>query len=332
MKKQLNNLLNILRKASVNKKLYVFLSCLILTIFFWILNALGNNYTSTIEFNVVYKNNPAQYIIISNLPQKLTLKINGLGFDILSSKLNLSSTPIIIDLSKIKIIKSENEELKKSKVNFDDYKSFLFSQIGNQLDVKEIYPKSVEILLDEKSQKLIKVEPLVEMDFEKQYQQDGEIKVKPAVVNVVGPKTILDTLNTIYTDKIVYKDVDETITESIGFDNEYKNARLTFNQEKVIVHIPVEKFTESSTIVKLAYINVPDSIELKAIPDEIEIKYMVPLSKLSNITSSKFNAFVDGSNIHYKYNKLKVKMDSYPLYLKSISIKPSKVEYILKKK
>lgn len=309
----------------------MFLSCLGLTIFFWVLNALGNSYTTNIEFEVLYENAPKEQVIINELPKQLSLKINGLGFDILSYKLKIKSKPIVIDLAMVDL--DPNYKLiKRANVNFEQYKSLLYSQLGNQIEVLDIFPKSVEVLLDKKASKVVEIIPKVELSYEKQYQLDGEIRVKPAIVKITGPKTILDTLSNVYTQPIAYNQLEESVTHTAGFDSMYQNQKIKFDQHQVIVFIPVEKFTESTLMVPIDYKNVPDSIELKAIPNEIELTYMVPLSKLSHVSSSKFYAYVDYNHVNQKYNKLKIVLQTFPDYLKSVTIKPSKVEYIIKKK
>tara|TARA_R110001592_G_scaffold263771_1_gene529133 strand:- start:121 stop:1041 length:921 start_codon:yes stop_codon:yes gene_type:complete len=306
----------------------VFLSCLCLTIFFWLLNALGNNYTTSIKLEVEYKNNPKNYVIINDLPSQLDINISGLGFDLLGYKLQLKRPPLRIDLSGIKDLDKNNNSV----IDFSVYKPFISKQLGSQIVVNEIQPEKIDVRLDKQTSKLVVIEPILNLNFAKQYQLDGEIKVKPAVVNVVGPKSVLDTLSKVYTEIISYNKIDQTATHEVALNKKHKEQRLTFDLDKVIVFIPVEKFTESTITIPINYINVPDSIELKAIPHEVKLKFMVPLSKISNLTPSKFNINVDYNNVNDKYGKLKVSLTKYPDYLKSITIKPAKVEYILKKK
>ncbi len=328
MENSLNKFKTTIRKASNNKKLYVFLSCLCLTIFFWLLNALGNNYTTSIKLEVEYKNNPKNYVIINDLPSQLDINISGLGFDLLGYKLQLKRPPLRIDLSGIKDLDKNNNSV----IDFSVYKPFISKQLGSQIVVNEIQPEKIDVRLDKQTSKLVVIEPILNLNFAKQYQLDGEIKVKPAVVNVVGPKSVLDTLSKVYTEIISYNKIDQTATHEVALNKKHKEQRLTFDLDKVIVFIPVEKFTESTITIPINYINVPDSIELKAIPHEVKLKFMVPLSKISNLTPSKFNINVDYNNVNDKYGKLKVSLTKYPDYLKSITIKPAKVEYILKKK
>jgi hypothetical protein len=331
LKNSLNNFKTQIRKASNNKKLYVFLSCLCLTIFFWLLNALGNTYSTTIVVDVEYKNNPKNFVILNDLPNQIFVNVSGLGFDLLGYQLKFEKRPLVIDLLGVKGLKKLKDSF-NSTLDFSVYRSFISKELGNQIEVNQLSPEKVDVLLDKQASKLVEIKPILSLDFENQYQLDGDVKVKPAVVNVIGPKTVLDTLQVVYTEDIIFRGLETTITHEASFNELHKPQRLSFDLTKVIVYIPVEKFTESSVNVPINYINVPDSIELKAIPNEVQLKFMTPLSKISNLTVSKFNVNVDYLKVNEKYSKLKVSLTKYPNYLKSITIKPSKVEYILKKK
>lgn len=309
----------------------MFLSCLCLTIFFWLLNALGNTYSTTIVVDVEYKNNPKNFVILNDLPNQLFVNVSGLGFDLLGYQLKIEKQPLVIDLLDVKGLNKLNNSF-NSTIDFSVYRSYISNELGNQIEVNQLSPEKVDVLLDQQANKLVVIKPILSLDFENQYQLDGNVKVKPAVVNVIGPKTVLDTLQAVYTEDIIYNGLEKTITHEALFNKQHKLQRLSFDLSKVIVFVPVEKFTESSVNIPINYINVPDSIELKAIPNEVQIKFMTPLNKISNITESKFNVNVDFNNVNDKYGKLKVNLSVYPNYLKSIIIKPSKVEYILKKK
>jgi hypothetical protein len=309
----------------------VFLSCLSLTIFFWLLNALGNKYTTTIIVDVEYKNNPKNYVILNDLPNQLLVNVSGLGFDLLGYQLKFNKHPLMIDLLDVKGLKRLNNTV-NSTVDFSIYRSFISNELGNQIEVNHLSPEKVDVLLDKQVSKLVVVKPVLFIDFKSQYQLNGDVKINPKLVNITGPKSILDTLKAVYTETIKYTGLDKTISSKAPFNKIHKQDHLSFDINEVVVFIPVDKFTESSINIPINYVNVPDSIELKAIPSEVHLKFMTPLSKLSKLTPSKFNVSVDYLKVSEKYSKLKVNLTKYPNYLTSITIKPSKVEYILKKK
>lgn len=298
---------------------------------FWILNALGKGYSTTIIVNVEYKNNPKNYVVLSELPNQLYVEVSSLGFDLLSYQLKLNKPPLTIDLERVKGLRRNGESFFSS-VDFSVYNSFISKELGHNISVNSISPSKIDILLDVNAQKNVKISPIYNITFENQFQLDGNIIIKPAIVNISGPKSVVDTIQQVFTEEITLNNLSNTISKVVKFNKEHKKQHISFDMDEVIAHIPVEKFTESSILLPLEYINVPDTVELKAIPNEVELKFNLPLSKLSLLTTSKFNVFVDFNNVNNKYSKLRVNLSSYPKYLKNIKIKPSKVEYIIKRK
>lgn len=330
MTKHPNTIQKILHKASSNRKLYVFLFCLGLSIFFWLLNALSKNFTTEAVFNVSYINQPVNEVVLNELPAQLKIKIKGLGFDLMAYKFRLRRSNINIDLSRLK---GFNDGVQSNTLASSSFSSYISNQLGEQIEIKEIYPDSIHFLFDIRKEKRVKIIPNSQLNFRKQFQLYGKILVKPAVTMVSGPASIVDTLTEVYTENLVLDDLSETTTEIVSFSKEYTFKKLTFSPEKVIIHIPVEKFTETSVMVKVRTINVPDSIEIKAIPNEIELKFLIPLSKMASLGSAKFSAEIDYTQINDNFNhRLKVELINYPDYIQSYTLNPRKVEYILKKR
>lgn len=330
MTKHPNTIQKILHKASSNRKLYVFLFCLGLSIFFWLLNALSKNFTTEAVFNVSYINQPVNEVVLNELPAQLKIKIKGLGFDLMAYKLRLRKSNVNIDLSRLK---GFNKGVQSNTLASSSFSSYISNQLGEQIEIKEIYPDSIYFLFDVRKEKKVKIVPNTQLNFKKQFQLYGKILVKPAIILVSGPASIVDTLTEVYTEHLVLDDLSETTTEIVSFNKEYTFKKLTFSPEKVIIHIPVEKFTETSVMVKVRTINVPDSIEIKAIPNEIELKFLIPLSKMASLGSAKFSAEIDYTQINDNFNhRLKVELINYPDYIQSYTLNPRKVEYILKKR
>lgn len=331
MTKQTNKLGTLINKASGNRKLYVFLSCLFLATFFWVLNSLSHQYSADIVCNVKYKNQPEGKIILNKLPKQFHIKVKGLGFDLLAHKLSLGGVVVEIDLKRIST-KSQINKPYSYTISSMDYASFISNQLGDKIEVKNIYPDSISFVIDKAVKKQLKILPTTQISFKKQYQLFGDIILKPAITEVVGPKSILDTLNEIKTSLLKYDGLSETVTETVSFSKEYKQLKIAANPSKVLVHIPVEEYTESTKKVIIAYINVPDSVQLKTIPKEIDVKFQLPLSKLASLPSAEFRAEVDYSKIKDSFSHmLKVNLVQQPDYIQNITLTPSKVEYIIKK-
>ena len=280
-------------KASSKRKLYVYLFCLFLAVFFWLLNALGNNYSTNITFNVNYKNPPKNKVILNELPQKIDIKIKGLGFDLMAYKLRLKHPVVTVDLTTLKNFNRKEKTIVTHTLSTKRFQSYISTQLGEHLEIQTIFPDSIYFELDEKVEKLLLIVPKTTITYDQQYQLFGEILLKPAVVNVSGPKSILDTMKEVYTEELILEGLNKTTTEALVFSSEYNKQQLTFNPQQVFIHIPIEKYTESIKKVKLNTVNVPKNITIKTIPGEVEVKFRIPLSKIAALESAVFSADVD---------------------------------------
>ena len=83
-----------------NRKLAVFSIFLLLSFLFWYLDALGKEIEADIKYPVIYKNIP-ELIDSGDMPQRVTLFLNGTGFSILRLKFTGKSNPVIVDFSRV---------------------------------------------------------------------------------------------------------------------------------------------------------------------------------------------------------------------------------------
>lgn len=329
MKNILTNFKNNFGKASVNKKLYVFLMCLFLSSFYWLLNALGQTYSTGLDINITYNKNPEKHVILNELPQVIEVKITGVGYYLLGYKLTFINPVIDIDLSKY-----VDEKIKENAIlDFESFNSVIEKQLGNKIEIASIYPKQVKIEVDEIMEKSIKIKPQTKLTFSNQFQLSDAVNVNPAYVNVVGPKSVLDTLKFIPTELKNIRNIESNINIELGFDVDYLNKlKLTTALNKVDLSILVDKFTEYKMKVPINSINVPEGMNISIFPNYVEVKFMVSLTKLSGIKETDFEASVDCKELNNQYRKLKVDLSKYPSFIKSVSLKPAKVEYVLKKR
>ncbi|MDF1672604.1 MAG: hypothetical protein P1U41_03815 [Vicingaceae bacterium] len=290
------------------------------------MNSLGNNYSSEVICDVTYKNQPKGKVVLNDLPKEFKIEIKGLGFDLLALKMSFNHPQVSIDLQKLGVLNGTQ------KISSIRYATAISNQLGDNIEIKSILPESINLMLDDQMEKTVKVIPQTNLKFKKQYQLFGQILSKPVITKISGPKMIIDTITQVSTSLIEKEELSSTLTESIGFDKKYELLKIKFNPSKVLVHIPVEKFTETAQRAMIEVVNLPDSIKLKTIPHEVEIKFQLPLSKMANLASANFKVEVDYNAIRERFShKLKINLVEYPDYIQNISLTPEKVEYIIKK-
>jgi len=323
-----NALQNPKQKGTKSKrKFYVFLLCLIISTFIWCLIKFAKDYSTTIEFPVVFINLPKDHVLMNDVDTSLALTIRAQGFHLLKYKLFKSAKPLIIDLSKLKLMK-QNRGHRAYIVT-----STLVQRLSNQLDFKntviDISPDTLFFVFDNMVHKKVPVKLNLSLNFEKQYLLYDSIRYFPDSVIVSGSPQILDTLRYITTSKKEFEKLNESQSFYLGFFKS-KNLKYTVQPEMVKVNFEVEKFTDGTIEIP---VNMGNSgANLKLFPDKVNVTYLVAMKDYKSITPDMFTATVNVVKLQeHKDNKLKVEISKYPSYLRITRVDPEKVEYIIVK-
>lgn len=327
-----NNIIsNIYNKESLlwNKKIPIFLSCLLVSFIFWLLIILSKNYTMVVKFKVKYLNLPTEKVLVNKLPNDFLVELNATGFYLLSLKWNQKQDTIFLHTENLKpIIATEydkdfyilpNSQLKE-----------LSTKLSANAKILRIYPDTLFFYFDKKKTKILPVKLNASFSFEKQYEMSGPIVLTPSQIVVKGPESILNKIDFLYTETLHFSNLNKTqrVFASLALNSELDN--LEFSVKKIIVNIPVEKYTESTVEVPIEVVTTDNSIGVKTFPERVSITYLVALSQFNKIKPNQFKVeaiYEDNSS-----SKLKIKITKIPDYVKNPKLEFQKVEYILIKK
>ena len=208
-------------------------------------------------------------------------------------------------------------------------KDKISNQLTSEIQIINVSPDTLFFEFADIISKKVAVIPDLEINFEKQFMLKGKIETKPDSIVIIGPHTILDTINYVKTKYQSLSNINQSIKRNITIEN-IKN--VTYEQKRVLVSIPVEQFTEASLKVYIAVINLPDSLVLKTFPGYLTISYLVGLSDYEKVKPYLFKAVVDYNSIgNNMSNKLKVAIVKFPDYIASLKFYPKNVEYIIEK-
>ena len=317
-------------KFKLDRKVLVFLFFLVLSTMFWFLNELSKDSTTIITYPVKYNNIPGNKVLVKELPDEFNLLVQAPGFSLLKRKMVGRLTPIIFDISHY----SYNIFSDGSASNFFILTSSSLArvnqQFGSDLKVLDISPDTLVFEFDERIRKKVPVKINTDVEFGQQYMIGGEITSQPDSVIISGPGVVIDTIEWVETQFQKFTSVDQDIKKNIGL---IPINNIDLSIRKVIVNLPVERFTEARFIVPVNTVNVPDTLELKTFPGSINVTCRVPLSDYDKLTVNLFRAIVDYSLVTGNYsNKLKVRLSSAPEYVSNIQIYPISVEFIVEKK
>ncbi|MCY1722917.1 hypothetical protein OU798_21400 [Prolixibacteraceae bacterium Z1-6] len=307
-----------------NKQAVVFLVCVLIATALWFLNALSKDYSTTISYPVKYVSAPSHQFLSNKPPSKLELKVDAHGFTLLRHKLSLAFSPIILNLTSITEGVSPNNRTYEIKTS--QHLKRIASQVTNEINVREVQPEILYIVLDSLKSKSVPVKTNVKLGFKPQFNLQDPVSVVPQMVKITGPATSIDTINFLFTEEKEFNDLDASIERNLKI---LHPPKTTIVPEKVLLKINVEKFTEKDVKVPIQILNKPADVNIKLFPSEVVVKCLVGLSEFENISPDKFQAVVDYESIGNGNPNLAVIIRSKPVFIELLRYKPETIEYLI---
>ena len=319
------NEINAIRKG----KAFVFFVCLTLASFLWFLNALEKHYTDHITVPVRYINLPKDKELTGKLPEKLELTVDAFGYTLLRHKLRLAFSPILLDVNELTNNYLEGRFFSKYSISTNGHKEEIAKQISSEIEIIIIRPDSILFKVSNVIDKLIKVHPVVDVTFAKEFIFQKPPVTIPESILVRGPEDILDTLTNVKTLPVELKNLSNNVEREVelvllpGLKSEF---------DEVKVQIAVEQFTEAKFEIPIMIINQPDSLIIKTFPAKVKVLCRVGLSQYNKLNNSSFKAVVDYTHHSAVLSKLPVTLEKIPGIVLSVDHFPKEVEYIVERK
>ncbi|MGE0020995.1 MAG: YbbR-like domain-containing protein [Draconibacterium sp.] len=312
-----------IEKLRNNKRVAVFLICLLISTVLWFLNALSKDYTTSVNYPVKFTNPPKNQFLSGGAPAELNLTVQGKGFALLQHKL-LTFSPVEIDISGI--IQQTEPSSGSYKILSRNLMGTISTQVASDIIISEIKPELLVIVLDSLSTKTVPVEIDLNVDFVSQMHLKNKVTTNPDKVEITGPSIVLDNISAVKTKVNITNKLNASIQQEIDLIHPEKT---TIVPEKVTINIEVEKYTEKELKVPVEIFNKPADVQLKLFPSEIKLFCSVGLSRFDSIKASDFGVAVDYNSIINDVNSLGLTIFKQPELVQNIKLNPEKVEFLI---
>ncbi len=322
---------NFLKGGELKKKqrLLLIISFVIIATFLWILNILGEEHITTIKYPIRYSNFPSDKILISKLPARFSLKIRAKGYKILQHNFSSSLYPLRFDYLSFRTERLDVSDINKTFIITDLARENLANQM-NEMVILTLSPDTLFFHFSPEKKTSVKVSPEITYELEKQFMVSGEIQTDPDSIILTGPEDILDTINFVKTESFKVKKLNKTLQKNLQILIPHENVSLS--APKVVITIPVEKFTENELNIAIEVVNLPEGLSVRNFPGSVKMKFHVILSEFDKFEPGHFKAVVDYNSIEQTLgNKLKVKIVNSPESIFIVGFSPGTVEYIIEK-
>lgn len=305
-----------------NKRFNILLVFFGIAFLFSILTKLSDTYTKTLSFKINPTNIPEDKVVLLDSSHIIDITVTSKGFDLIKYYFR---EPILdidfkdLERNKSRYLWTEGDQLSK-----------VINQLDNDFKVQNITPDSLFFKYDSNDVKLVAIDLNQEVDFKPGFDIVNGFELKPDSIKLIGPKSILDTIDIVVTNKLKLKDVNSNIERYVDINTTFLPNEVKLSQSKILVNGQVDKFTEGSIILPITLKNAPEGVTVKFYPKSVEVLFYASLEQYQAISKNDFLVeciFNSESNQTY----LIPKITKQPKGVKNVRLNTKQIEYIVGK-
>ncbi len=318
------------REAASQRRVYIFVVCLVCSAIFWLFIKLSYDTQAVFETEVVFYQFPEGYTGVAQSDSVISFTLESTGIRLIVARFFLPKDLMRFDAGTLPQLKRNDNRY------FYLSKNALLEGINYSLEgrarVTDVYPDTVFLQLSPVTEKRLPVSLNASISFERRFDLYGEITINPDSVLVRGPKNVLDTLSAIYTEKWEASGLRKSTDQRLSIQLPKGVPSVTTDKEEVLVRVPVEEFTEASKELPVTIV-CPDNLpsqDVRLFPATVRVHYLVAFSDYQAVSEKMFHATVTCPQaISDSDGRLNVRLETYPSFVDILYYRPEYVEYII---
>ena len=306
--------------SHVRKKIIIPFGSLILAILLWIFVVSEKKYNMILDLPIEARNLSAQMAHKEEVPSYASIKIRGTGRDLFKSILlkNYAGFKLVLDLEGI----SEEYEFNLNEY-FEKYPRKVVLPLNYNLSfVEVIHPNRIKISLDEYQVKKVPIISNLYISPSPGYMLVGDIKLKPKMIEIAGPKEEIALIN----------HVDTAYDTISNITNAYKGNIKIFSKKNLIKYSPtfvevsldIQQISERIIADIPVIINdVPEKIRVFPSPQTVSLTVVGGLQRIASLRPDEINVIISFNdwNSQIQFYEPYVELPSGILNWKDISPK-----------
>jgi hypothetical protein len=305
----------LIARLKPNRKVVVFMICLLLAVTAWFAKALTGSYATAYVVPIAYHNLPFNARLSGDLPMEAVFHYQGSGWDLLYLHFRNIPDSIVIDMSKDSIVDGKIRIRSLS----------LVSQLPDDPLPFRIEPEWIAPGVVSETSKKIPVVAILDISYRKRFDSTTDAITIPDSIQISGPPSLLKEIQKIETVQFSRKDVFQNISERVELKKNLPTGVLQ-SHNSVELTVSVGEFTEGSFMVPVAFKGSKES-KPTLIPSKVKVVFQAELSRFSDIKSDDFSLETD-TNFLSTGGPLPILIAKKPEGVKRIRLEPDRIEYL----
>ncbi len=301
----------------MRKKLNIFLASVIFAFLLWGSISLSDYYYTNIDVKLTLVNFPTGYSTGSPLPEKVTLKVKGQGWKLVSLNVGTDAD------YKVSVDHDSGKKI-ISVYNYLESNRWLLSDV----EIISIQPDTLSFLLEKILSKRLPFSPDLNLDFKPGFGLAADIVVNPSSVIAQGPVSILKSLTEIKTEAKSFTSLDSKLETSAQL------ARLNgfkFSTEVINLILDIQKIVDKKfENIPVEVLDIPPDKEVLLLPNKVEFNVRGGIDVLGKLKEDQFRAYIHYNDVVMDTTGSVTPLIEKPKNVTIQFLKPERLRYIIK--
>ena len=304
-----------------SREFLIFLVFLVFVFLYWYLVEIGEEHECEYTFEPVLEHVPDDVIITEPLPSTLTVTFKDKGEKILGYRVSKTLQRLDIDYRKATPVNGHYV------LTGQPLRELIAEQFSNSAEILTFTPDTLQYYAaSAEGRRLpVRVDGIIKADNE--HVING-IRITPDSVTVHAPNAVLDTMNVVSTSRVTLVNLNDSLSQMLRLAMPVRGM-LSVPSE-VRLDVAVSAYVEKTLEVVVKPYLCPYGQTLKAFPSRARISFLVSLHDFHKVTSEDFELVVNYTKLDEEHTeKARLELLHQPSFVKSITIEPEEVEYLL---
>ena len=265
MKKFLKKIAGLLNISG--RDLPVFLMSLLLAFSICLIHNLSLKYNDFIQVPVIAHCGLEGHTDVSADRNTVVARCRMRGFDILRLRIFGKASPVDVNFSRMRPLKSSDEVFYVTSDDLQEYAHIIF---GENVTLEYFVTDTLFFHFPFETHRRLPVVPVHELEFAPQYAMLGGIRIEPDSVTVYGEPERIGNMDFVFTEPLKVSEIDSDLHGVLKLD---KIRKVRFSEDAVRYSISAVRFVEVVRQVPVNVRNLPAGKEMTIYPSSVNATF-----------------------------------------------------------
>lgn len=301
----------------MRKKLNIFIASVIFAVILWGSISLSDIFYTNVDVKLAITNLPSGYTTGSPLPEKIQLRVKGLGWRLVSINVGPETEFRV----------SVGGDSGRQNISLYDYlesNRWLFSDV----EIINIYPDSIKFFVERIILKKLPVVSGLELEYKPGYGLASDIIFKPDSVVVSGPISLLRMMKEIKTADKSLIALDSRVETEVNLP---KMNGFNYSTNLIEVKLDIQRIVDKQfEDISVDVIDIPSRKEVVLLPNKIGFNVRGGIEILGKLNPDQFRAYVRYQNLVQDTTGSVTPILEMPKNVTLQYLKPDRLRYVIR--